>query len=136
MERDFCKVIGGAPTTFQGYEIERNRLNQDTEIRRKENRNLQNGTLHHILHINFTIFYLKLRIETGSWDRQCLNYIKSVSALEQIVVQTSIGINLIYCLQSQILLIAAQTNLGPVVQSIVSLTSSLRGQLVKCFTSL
>ena len=26
--------------------------------------------------------------------------------------------------------------LGPVVQSIVSLTSSLRGQLVKCFTSL
>ena len=27
-------------------------------------------------------------------------------------------------------------NLGPVVQSIVSLTSSLRGQLVKCFTTL
>ena len=27
-------------------------------------------------------------------------------------------------------------NQGPVVQSIVSLTSSLRGQLVKCFTSL
>ena len=26
--------------------------------------------------------------------------------------------------------------LGPVVQSIVSLTSSLRGQLVKCFTTL
>ena len=26
-------------------------------------------------------------------------------------------------------------NLGPVVQSIVSLTSSLRGQLVKCFTT-
>ena len=25
---------------------------------------------------------------------------------------------------------------GPVVQSIVSLTSSLRGQLVKCFTTL
>ena len=25
--------------------------------------------------------------------------------------------------------------LGPVVQSIVSLTSSLRGQLVKCFTT-
>ena len=25
---------------------------------------------------------------------------------------------------------------GPVVQSIVSLTSSLRGQLVKCFTAL
>ena len=28
------------------------------------------------------------------------------------------------------------TNLGPVVQSIVSLTSSLSGQLVKCFTTL
>ena len=28
------------------------------------------------------------------------------------------------------------TNLGPVVQSIVSLTSSLRGQLVKCFMTL
>ena len=27
-------------------------------------------------------------------------------------------------------------SLGPVVQSIVSLTSSLRGQLVKCFTTL
>ena len=27
-------------------------------------------------------------------------------------------------------------NLDPVVQSIVSLTSSLRGQLVKCFTTL
>ena len=27
-------------------------------------------------------------------------------------------------------------NVGPVVQSIVSLTSSLRGQLVKCFTAL
>ena len=27
-------------------------------------------------------------------------------------------------------------DLGPVVQSIVSLTSSLRGQLVKCFTIL
>ena len=27
------------------------------------------------------------------------------------------------------------THLGPVVQSIVSLTSSLRGQLVKCFTT-
>ena len=27
-------------------------------------------------------------------------------------------------------------NLGPVVQSIVSLTSPLRGQLVKCFTTL
>ena len=27
-------------------------------------------------------------------------------------------------------------DLGPVVQSIVSLTSSLRGQLIKCFTTL
>ena len=27
-------------------------------------------------------------------------------------------------------------DVGPVVQSIVSLTSSLRGQLVKCFTTL
>ena len=27
-------------------------------------------------------------------------------------------------------------NLGPIVQSIVSLTSSLTGQLVKCFTTL
>ena len=27
-------------------------------------------------------------------------------------------------------------DLGPVVQSIVSLTNSLRGQLVKCFTTL
>ena len=29
-----------------------------------------------------------------------------------------------------------EVTLGPVVQSIVSLTSLLRGQLVKCFTSL
>ena len=29
-----------------------------------------------------------------------------------------------------------QVHLGPVVQSIVSLMSSLRGQLVKCFTTL
>ena len=32
--------------------------------------------------------------------------------------------------------IAKYINLGPVVQSIVSLTSSLRGQLVKCFMTL
>ena len=32
--------------------------------------------------------------------------------------------------------ICKTNNLGPVVQSIVSLTSSLRGQLVKCFTTL
>ena len=30
----------------------------------------------------------------------------------------------------------SNNDLGPVVQSIVSLTSSLRGQLVKCFTTL
>ena len=30
----------------------------------------------------------------------------------------------------------ATSDQGPVVQSIVSLTSSLRGQLVKCFTTL
>ena len=30
----------------------------------------------------------------------------------------------------------ASLNQGPIVQSIVSLTSSLRGQLVKCFTTL
>ena len=32
--------------------------------------------------------------------------------------------------------VEAVAELGPVVQSIVSLTSSLRGQLVKCFTNL
>ena len=31
---------------------------------------------------------------------------------------------------------ASAEDLGPVVQSIVSLTSSLRGQLVKCFMTL
>ena len=30
----------------------------------------------------------------------------------------------------------SSADLGPVVQSIVSLTSSLRGQLIKCFTIL
>ena len=30
----------------------------------------------------------------------------------------------------------ASAGLGPVVQSILSLTSSLRGQLIKCFTTL
>ena len=34
------------------------------------------------------------------------------------------------------LIMLCQGNLGPVVQSIVSLTSSLRGQLVKCFMTL
>ena len=29
-----------------------------------------------------------------------------------------------------------ENNLGPVVQSSVNLTSSLRGQLVKCFTTM
>ena len=33
-------------------------------------------------------------------------------------------------------LVPKDDNQGPVVQSIVSLTSSLRGQLVKCFTTL
>ena len=33
-------------------------------------------------------------------------------------------------------MVKALTGLGPVVQSIVSLTSSLRGQLFKCFTTL
>ena len=37
----------------------------------------------------------------------------------------------IYCM-----LLPSIRYLGPVVQSIVSLTSSLRGQLVKCFTTL
>ena len=32
--------------------------------------------------------------------------------------------------------IILESNLGPVDQSIISLTSSLRGQLVKCFTTL
>ena len=32
--------------------------------------------------------------------------------------------------------VGLRNNLGPVVQSIVSLTSLLRGQLVKCFTTL
>ena len=35
-----------------------------------------------------------------------------------------------------VLLEREMLNQGPVVQSIVSLTSSLRGQLVKCFTTL
>ena len=39
---------------------------------------------------------------------------------------------LISCLSGM----ASRDNLGPVVQSIVSLTSSLRGQLVKCFMTL
>ena len=33
-------------------------------------------------------------------------------------------------------LMTTNEDLGPVVQSIVSLTSSLRGQLAKCFTTL
>ena len=32
--------------------------------------------------------------------------------------------------------LVSDTNLGPVGQNIVSLTSSLRGQFVKCFTTL
>ena len=43
------------------------------------------------------------------------------------VVRMSIGF--VYCY-------ASKDHQGPVVQSIVSLTSSLRGQLVKCFTTL
>ena len=35
-----------------------------------------------------------------------------------------------------IIVCAYVADLGPVVRSIVSLTSSLRGQLVKCFTTL
>ena len=35
-----------------------------------------------------------------------------------------------------VLCYGAESHQGPVVQSIVSLTSSLRGQLVKCFTTL
>ena len=38
--------------------------------------------------------------------------------------------------EALIKLVMAHDDLGPVVQSIVSLTSSLRGQLVKCFTTL
>ena len=33
-------------------------------------------------------------------------------------------------------MLKSEIHLGPVVQSIVSLTSSLRGQLVKCYTTL
>ena len=38
--------------------------------------------------------------------------------------------------QAAVLILKFLTGLGPVVQSIVSLTSSLRGQLVKCFRTL
>ena len=54
--------------------------------------------------------------------------------------------NIVYCkiqlfgriiVKTQIRLdVKKQSDQGPVVQSIVSLTSSLRGQLVKCFTAL
>ena len=37
---------------------------------------------------------------------------------------------------SSVLIFLAEKRQGPVVQSIVSLTSFLRGQLVKCFTTL
>ena len=39
-------------------------------------------------------------------------------------------------LQNMYCISGGLTDQGPVVQSIVSLTSSLRGQLVKCFTTL
>ena len=45
----------------------------------------------------------------------------------------SIPIRLYFCIKKSLPLSAV---LGPVVQSIISLTRSLRGQLVKCFTTL
>ena len=48
------------------------------------------------------------------------------------------GLKILKCFSFNVgvLLNYVVVELGPVVQSMVSLTSSLRGQLVKCFTTL
>ena len=52
-------------------------------------------------------------------------------------MQFSLNFSLFRCLRIDSLYIhIGKTDLGLVVQSNVSLTSSLRGQLVKCFTTL
>ena len=56
-----------------------------------------------------------------------------VAALESIPIHLKVYI--VYCLDAFGDVFMANEP-GPVVQSIVSLTSSLRGQLVKCFETL
>ena len=50
--------------------------------------------------------------------------------------KSSIPVDFGDCLEEESHLLANLIQLGPVVQSIISLTSPLRGQLVKCFTAL
>ena len=56
--------------------------------------------------------------------------IKTTSLIRPILGSPKVGLNIGTLLYIRI------KDLGPVVQSIVSLTSSLRGQFVKCFTTL
>ena len=58
----------------------------------------------------------------------------SVDAFQLSVV--SVYQRCVYLMRDTRYLLKDEYNLGPVVQSSVSLTSSLRGQLVKCFTTL
>ena len=63
-----------------------------------------------------------------------ISYLSLLSSSPRKTVQYLITIPRFVSLHEEMILIAKA--LGPVVQSIVSLTSSLRGQLVKCFTTL
>ena len=53
-----------------------------------------------------------------------------------ILISSSYDVNVCICLYYASLISGNEKNQGPVVQSIVSLTSSLRDQLVKCFCDL
>ena len=53
-----------------------------------------------------------------------------------ILISSSEGYSALIRNEVDLVSFACQDVLGPVVQSIVSLTSLLRGQLVKCFTTL
>ena len=76
----------------------------------------------HLIEIIFILNVIKSHFK-GSYNRQNLTLV---------VISYEYLCNVLYLYKCR----KAENEQGPVVQSIISLTSSLRGQLVKCFMTL
>ena len=82
----------------------------------------------------------KLRLSLTSFQNAIFLFLRQVFFLQNkhknLDPSYKMGLDFGIVLEGKHHLRAAFVQLGPVVQSIVSLTSSLRGQFIKCFTTL
>ena len=85
---------------------------------------------------DFDIIKLSNLFMFGQWQKYGLKKFLLDSAKRGHTSKKWYSFSIFDILQHLQILSAEIINLGPVVQSIVSLRSSLRGQLVKCFTTL